>query len=412
MRDRERDREVGRAVRDLRPPDEDAALERAVALASAELRGRTPAHAGRRLGRTIGVAGALVAATAALALTPAGADVREWMADAIDDEPAVQREALTKLPSGGEVLISSRPGTWLVREDGSRRLLGDYRDATFSPNAANVAAARANQLTAVDLDPTGEVRWSISRPGRIEHPRWAPSGYRIAFVEREAIWVVPGDASAPPVRLDAAKPTAPSWRPPPAGTDPRLEPNVITYAQSRSVVTRDADTGDLLWRHATPIRWKWVEWAGPNRLVVANGSRIRVFSRDGEPLRSPPVPARTVVNSIATSPDGDRIAVVLMARSPGPDSRSRLYLVRIAAGERREQTVFSGFGRFGTPAFSPDGERVLLPWPETDQWLFISPAEDRKLLRRVVAVSDIARQFDPGGRGPAVAPEVEGWCCS
>ena len=62
--------------------------------------------------------------------------------------------------------------------------------------------------------------------------------------------------------------------------------------------------------------------------------------------------------------------------------------------------------RFGAPVFSPDGEWILLPWPEADQWLFVNTQDER-----VTAVADIARQFDADGKGKAAFPEVAGWCC-
>jgi len=64
---------------------------------------------------------------AAVAWTPAGAAVREWIGDAIDDvgEPDA-RPVLTHLPAPGSLLVRSNAGIAVVHEDGSRRILGDF----------------------------------------------------------------------------------------------------------------------------------------------------------------------------------------------------------------------------------------------------------------------------------------------
>jgi hypothetical protein len=58
-------------------------------------------------------------------------------------------------------------------------------------------------------------------------------------------------------------------------------------------------------------------------------------------------------------------------------------------------------------ATSPDGSRLLIAWPEADQWLFV-PADGRS---RVRAIGDIAAQFAPGHEATAAFPRVAGWCC-
>jgi hypothetical protein len=58
-------------------------------------------------------------------------------------------------------------------------------------------------------------------------------------------------------------------------------------------------------------------------------------------------------------------------------------------------------------AFSPDGRRLLVPWPEADQWLFLSVARGGD----VGAVAKIARQFARGPR-PGPFPDAVEWCCA
>ena len=108
------------------------------------------------------------------------------------------------------------------------------------------------------------------------------------------------------------------------------------------------------------------------------------------------------------SPDGQRIAAV----RPSGAGNTALALIAASLAEARERVLYptspgkAGVG-FGAPTFSPDGEWILLPWPEADQWLFIRVSD-----RRVVPVGDISRQLDANGKGTGSFPEVAGWCCS
>jgi hypothetical protein len=96
------------------------------------------------------------------------------------------------------------------------------------------------------------------------------------------------------------------------------------------------------------------------------------------------------------------VAAVLAA---GAGARSELLSLGLGEPPRR---LFSALGRLGEVVYSPDGRWLLLAWRSADQWLFLNPAHPR----RVVAVSDVAAQFDPGTTSPAAFPKVAGWCCS
>jgi hypothetical protein len=102
------------------------------------------------------------------------------------------------------------------------------------------------------------------------------------------------------------------------------------------------------------------------------------------------------------SPDGP-VALIRRSETASAAGRSQLVLVNEFGEERR---VFAGPGRFTGLAWSPDGRWLLLAWREADQWLFIHPEDER-----VLAVSNISRQFDPGGNGNSGFPRVSGWCC-
>jgi hypothetical protein len=102
------------------------------------------------------------------------------------------------------------------------------------------------------------------------------------------------------------------------------------------------------------------------------------------------------------SPDGRHVALVRRDEATG---RSQVLLVD-PAHALRATVLFAGPGRFGTPAWSPDGHRLLVPWPAADQWLYLRPGG-----ARLTAVAGIAEQFTPGRSGPAFA-DVVSWCCS
>src|SRR5439155_818149 len=53
---------------------------------------------------------------------------------------------LFSLPTGGRLLVSSSSGPWIVQPGGSRRLLGRYRDASWSPHGLYLTVTRENEL--------------------------------------------------------------------------------------------------------------------------------------------------------------------------------------------------------------------------------------------------------------------------
>ena len=80
----------------------------------------------------------LIALGAALALigsafTPPGQAVTDWVRDTVAPGRDDARPALVSLPAPGRLLVNSQQGPWIVAQDGSRRLLGQYDDASWSP---------------------------------------------------------------------------------------------------------------------------------------------------------------------------------------------------------------------------------------------------------------------------------------
>ena len=172
-------------------PGEQEAQERAWAVVRRAYEEREPVAWPRRHARPLAAA-ALVVAVAAAALSPPGRSVVHSLREAVGVKEA--EPALFSLPTRGQLLATSRKGTWVVHQDGSKRLLGRYRDATFSPHGLFIAATRANQLVA--LDPMGNVRWTLARPAP-RHPVWTGTrtNTRITYVSGGQLRVVAGDGT-------------------------------------------------------------------------------------------------------------------------------------------------------------------------------------------------------------------------
>jgi dipeptidyl aminopeptidase/acylaminoacyl peptidase len=368
------------------PPDARGAEERAWRVVNAAFADVVPRRRGRPIRRMAAVAA--VIGLAALAISPAGAKVRHLVGDALDTGHEPSQPALTSLPAAGDLLVDSPRGPWIVHADGSKRLLGDYREATWSPHGLFVAASAGHELFA--LDPQGNVRWSLARAGPITTPRWSPDGFRIAYLSGPSLRVVAADGTGDRLlRAAAATGIAPAWRPGPG--------HVIAFAGSNGrVYVADADSGRSLAR-TSPLLLLQVAWsADGKRLLILTANGLRIYSARGEFLsarRISPMP-----RAMAISPNGE--VAVIAAERP---ASSRVLLVDSSG---RLHQLFAGPGAFGEIAWSPDGDYLLLSWPSADQWLFLDPGRPQ----RTVAVSNISRQFSPG-EPPVGFPAVAGWCC-
>ncbi|MDX6507779.1 MAG: hypothetical protein QOG06_2423 [Gaiellaceae bacterium] len=244
----------------FRAPNELEAQERAWRIVRAAYADREPVAWPRRHVRPL-VAGALVAAVVAAALSPPGQSVVHSLREAVGVKRA--EPGLFSLPAPGQLLVTSRQGAWLVHRDGSKRLLGHYRDATFSPHGLFIAATRANQLVA--LDPKGNVRWTLARPGP-RFPAWTGtrSDTRIAYIASGRLRIVAGDGTGDQA-IGPAAPAPPVWAP---GLD-----RVLLYSNGHRTVVYDAGSGTVLHRpHLQPRR--------SPRIRTRNGqSEVTVGSR-------------------------------------------------------------------------------------------------------------------------------------
>jgi hypothetical protein len=392
------ERRLRQALLSVAPPDEIGAQRRAWRVVRTSFSEREPTPWPIRHRRPIGAVAVGIALLAA-ALSSPGRAVIDEVREAVGTEKVVgvpqARPALFSLPAKGRVLVTAPSGAWVVSADGSRRKLGDYDEATWSPRGLHIGVSKRSQLAAVT--PKGDVRWTLSRP-RVHDARWAPSGFRIAYLSGRNLRLVAGDGTGDR-RIDAAQAVAPAWRP---GAE-----HVLAYADRNGTVTTLAtDENQTLWTTAGgPLGPSHLEWsADAARLLVARrlaGGRFAfvVYDAGGRRLQSLEFGGQFV--DAALAPSGHQIALV---RRVGP--RSELLVVE-ADTLRRQQLVFGGQGRFSDVAWSPGGRWLLLGWESADQWLFIRSAD----VSKIKAVSSLALQFDPGGTGQGHFPRIEGWCC-
>lgn len=192
-------------------------------------------------------------------------------------------------------------------------------------------------------------------------------------------------------------PAAPAWRP-----GPQL---AITFSDPLGRITAtDADRGHRLWRTPAGPVPRLLAWTpSGSRLVALTRASLRVLSTEGRLISEVSLGADSRPLALAVHPGGRSAAVVLRDRS----GRSEVISFPLDASGNRPRRLFAGQGRFTDLSWSPDGRWLLVAWREADQWLFVRSAR----VREVDAVSNIARQFDPAGRGRAPFPKVTGWCC-
>lgn len=388
MTDRERLLEA--ELRCLRLDDEGPAEERGWRVVSAAAEGGIGAPARRRRKGRRGLQVAFVVALIAALVSPAGASVRHWVADRIEP-PGVPhaKPVLAGLPDDASLLVDSPAGAWVVRPDGSKRLLGDWTAASWSPHGLFAVVTKGHELAAVE--PDGKVRWALSRPRTVVGARWnGPDGFRIAYLEGHDLRVVDGDGTGDRRVAGDAVPVAPAWRDGPT--------HVLAYAiADGSVAAVRADSGRQVFATAPAGPVESLQW-GAAALLVTRSSRLQLLSFGGRALWSWTPPPGTRVTAASAAPGARRVAVVVRQ-----GHASRLLLVTRAGGTR---VIFAGPGRFAAPRWSPDGDWLLVPWPSADQWLFLDPGSGAA---RPHAVANVAAQFAPGRSARARFPTVAGW---
>lgn len=397
-------------LREAPIPDEHEARERGWRVVRAAYAERQPAPQPARIRVRVAVVAGLAALALALVLTPAGAKVLDFVRDVVHPS-ARQAKPLTSLPTSGSLLVDSPPGPWVVQEDGSQRLLGDYRQAEWSPHGYYVAVTSDHQLSAVE--PDGAVHWSLNRADPRD-PRWVPdTGYRIAYRTGSSMRVVAGNGVDDHVLDPSVAKTAPAWRPVPLARAKASEgeagANVVAVAQpDGSIEMIDADTLTVYWRTAPgPVPSDLAWSADASRLVALSGSELRVFSGRGRLLRTVRLPSGMNATDGTFAPTGKSFAVSATAVRANA-RRSELFMVALGADHPKARPLLADPGTFNALSWSPDGRWLLVAWRDADAWLFLRPQHPGD----VETAGQISRQFSPGSTTAAAAPRPVGWCCT
>lgn len=363
-------------MKEFRAPNEQQAGERTWEVVRSAYESREPVTWPRRHARPL-LAGALVAAAVAAVLSPPGRSVVHSLRKAVGVQNA--QTELFSLPTRGRLLVSGKGGAWVVNADGSRRRLGAFRDAAWSPHGLYIVATKPNELVA--LDPKGNVRWTLPRRTP-RFPTWTGTftDTRIAYLAGGQLHVVAGDGTGDRTIGPAAR-VAPAWRPGPG--------HVVAYATRGKAVVYDVDTGRILLRTPPGLPQK-LAWSDDGKLLlVFRPFGLRVYDRRG----------RIVLQDDPSDATHDADAVF----APGTH---RLVIIRIhgLASDvftgRDGRLLYRGSGALRQLAFSPSGRWLLVTWPTANQWVFVRVARPRQ----IVGAARISTQF--GGYPRAVS-----WCC-
>jgi hypothetical protein len=357
---------------------------------------------------------ALATLLAALLLSPAGAAVRDWVDEALTAGAPRPEPTLARVPGGGYLLVQTGEGPVVVQPDGSRRLLGDYEGATWSPHGLFVAAVKKRTLSA--LEPDGTPRWSVTATQRVAVPRWSPSGERIAYRSGFDLRVIAGDGTEDHLLAGSiAAGTRPDARISPAYVPPAWSPtgeDALAYVTGAARLRiLDSESGAVLAAAPALRRIAWMDWADGGRKILeaSRGTlRLRPVWQAGHPSRPAlgkphrlSLPPGATVNDVALAPQRSLVAAsVTYWRKHG--TYSEVLIFRPGHGP---QTLLSVPGSLGQVEWSPDDKRLLVAWPGANQWLFLPLGRGKGR-----AIANISRAIAPSGR-PTSFPRIEGWCC-
>jgi len=389
------DMEVRGALQRIQAPDELDAQRRAWPLVRTAFDAREPVTWPRRNLRPV-FAAVLAVFVSAAAFSPPGRALVGSVQDAFTDDKVKPRPALTSLPAPGPLLVNSQRGPWIVQFDGSKRLLGQWAEGSWSPRAQHVVVTRNHTVAA--LLPNGTVRWSIARSGAVRAGRWSPDGFRVTYLNGRELRVVAGDGTDDGSLRRVVGATPPAWRP---EGDHEL---VFSTVDGRIELVR-TDTAKTVWRTAAgevPTQLVWSE--DGERLLVLGERSLRVLDADGRKLWSIGLPVGP--SGVAFVRDSHRFVMIRFSPATG---LSNLVLLQAETDPGEARVLYSASGDFGTLAVSPNGNWLLVGWLNADQWIFL-----RLSASKVQSVSNIVEQF--GGAAPSSPlsksfPKSVSWCC-
>jgi hypothetical protein len=357
---------------------------------------------GVRLALGVGVAALL----AGVAVASPGSDtIRRIVHDAV--APVAPKPPLVplRLPGGGILLVRAPVGSpsalWIVHANGTPRLLGHYRDGSWSPHARFIVATVGHRLVALDPH-TAQVRWSVTAPAAVRSARWSleatvPPCCRVAYLVAGAqrgagsLRIVAGDGSGDRSLAPADPRVAPAWRP---GDRNRA----VAYVDpSGAVRLVGADSGRALaapYHHG--FRPTLLAWSSDgSRLLAMNPVRLVVLDASLHALGSVRRPGSSM-GSFTTAAFATRGHAVLLLRRLA-DGRARLDLLPPDRPARPLETLLGSL--YGLSS-SPDGRTVVIGWGAADQWLLVPTRRGGRATR----VTGLTSTF-----GSAVVPVSNGW---
>jgi hypothetical protein len=360
-----------------------------------------PAGTARRRRRWQITVPAIACAVAITAIVLTSASVprdalARWIRQAIGLS-AQPRSMLAGLPGGGQMLVDSPDGPWIVHADGTRRYLGPYTGAAWSPHSLYVVAWRGATLAA--LDPHGHPVWTLGSDATVRVARWSPDGYRIAYLAGQVLNIVAGDGSDNHQLDPRVEPVTPAWQP-----DTGQAHRVAFVDRLGDIEMRDAATGALLWRIKPPAPPQQLLWSRDGtRLLTTATRRLSVYDARGGLITS-----RTVASSDTVGPAAFatryRFAIILHQIRQPTDTVALLNAGQPGL-DRVPQTVFTVPYRITGIAWSPDDRWLITSSPSADQWIFVRVVAPTRL----TAVSDITGQVQPKRSRATGFPVLAGW---
>ncbi len=389
------DTKVRRALQRIQAPEELDAQRRAWPLVRTAFEAREPVAWPRRNLRPL-FAAALGVFVLASALSPPGRALVGSVQDAFTSEKVKPRPALTSLPAPGPLIVNSKRGPWIVQFDGSKRLLGEWLEGSWSPRALHVVVTRDHEVAA--LLPDGTVRWSLARSGTIRAARWSPDGFRVSYLNGPQLRVVAGDGTGDRSLRRVVGSTPPAWR-------PEGDHELAFSTVDGRIELVQTDSAKPVWRTGPgelPTKLVWSE--DGERLLVLGERSLRALDADGRRLWMIGLPVGP--SGAAFVRKSHRFVMVRFSPATG---LSNLVLLQAETDPGEARVLYSAPGDFGTLAVSPNGNWLLVGWVNADQWLFI-----RLSAAKVLAVSNIVEQFGattPAGPLVKEFPKSVSWCC-